>query len=241
MKTAQRTSRKYSNSHQLSFDFMVQERLERAISARLGKPVTVIFTDNASVMISFSKLKNGIALRLHHMFREADKKVIEAVIGYVQHRDRKSSSILNEFIKSNKSAVRKGTRCRSPDIDTCGKHHDLKTIYRNLNRSYFGGKLDVTITWGRKNGRKPHRHIRLGSYSYENKIIRIHPALDRDWVPGYFVESVVYHEMLHAHFQVARRGGRVRYHTPEFHQFERRNPHFDRSLKWEKSNVQHLL
>ena len=241
MKTAQRTSRKYPNSHQLSFDFMVQEKLERAISARLGKPVTLIFTDNASVMISFRKLKTGIVLRLHRMFREADKNVVEAIIGYVQSRDRKSSLILNEFIKCNNSVVRKNSRCRSPDIDTHGKYHDLKVIYRHLNRTYFGGKLDVTITWGRKNGRKPHRHIRLGSYSYENKIIRIHPALDRDWVPGYFVESVVYHEMLHAHFQVARRNGRVRYHTPEFHQLERRNPHFDRSSKWEKSNIRHLL
>jgi hypothetical protein len=242
LKTAHRTLKKHSNNLDLPFEFAVQEKIARRISDRTGHPATVLFTDNASIMISFRKMKNHrMLLRLHHMFCEADEKIINAVAEFVRNRNRESSRVLNDFIKSNKNIVRhKNGKCLGK-INTCGKHHSLGSMYQKLNHVYFGGKLDVAITWGRKGGRKPHRNIRLGSYSYDNKIIRIHPALDKSWVPGFFVESVVYHEMLHAHFQATKYHGRMQYHTPEFHRLEKRYTYFQKSTNWEKQNVKYLL
>ena len=37
----------------------------------------------------------------------------------------------------------------------------------------------------------------MGSYSVEDRLIRIHPTLDRPDVPRYYVAWIVYHEMLH--------------------------------------------
>ena len=47
----------------------------------------------------------------------------------------------------------------------------------------------------------------MGSYSADSKVIRIHPALDQPLVPRFFVEWIVFHEMLH-HVYRARRGRR---------------------------------
>ena len=54
-------------------------------------------------------------------------------------------------------------------------------MLRRVNETYFGGSInDVLITWGRRprkveTGAAP---IKLGSYSAEERLIRIHPVLD---------------------------------------------------------------
>jgi len=241
-KTAGRAAKRCPRMLQFRFVTMAESRLSRRMTMKLGWPVEVKFTDNSSVMISYTR-KDGrpMELRLHRMFRDADDRVINAIAGYVRGRDRECSAELNRFIKSRRHMVKKPKPRPVGKLTTRGEHHDLADIFNRLNRDYFSNKLDVAVTWGRKNGRKPRRHIRLGSYSYENKLIRIHPALDRSWVPAYFVESVVYHEMLHAWFEVGKRNGRSMYHTPAFRRRERMHPHFEKAHRWERENIHRLL
>ncbi len=73
-------------------------------------------------------------------------------------------------------------------------------------------------------------------------LIRIHPVLDRSDVPRYFLESVVYHEMLHHHMGgVPDRAGRTVYHTRHFREAEARYPRHQEALAWEKANLPKLL
>ena len=73
-------------------------------------------------------------------------------------------------------------------------------------------------------------------------LIRIHPVLDRRDVPLYFLESVVYHEMLHHHLGgVPDRAGRTVYHSRAFREAEARYPWHREALAWEKENLPHLL
>jgi hypothetical protein len=72
-------------------------------------------------------------------------------------------------------------------------------------------------------------------------LIRIHPALDQSWVPRYFVEYIVYHEMLHHVIPMPERNGRRQLHTPEFRARERAFAHFERALAWERRHVHRLL
>jgi len=73
-------------------------------------------------------------------------------------------------------------------------------------------------------------------------LIRIHPVLDRRDVPLYFLESVVYHEMLHHHLGgVSDRAGRTVYHSRAFRQAEAQHPWHREALLWEKENLPHLL
>jgi hypothetical protein len=81
----------------------------------------------------------------------------------------------------------------------------------------------------------------MGSYSAEARVIRIHPALDQAEVPRYFVEWIVFHEMLHDIYRIRRRGGRRCVHTPEFLEHERRFHAFRRAQRWENENLDLLL
>jgi len=86
------------------------------------------------------------------------------------------------------------------------------------------------------------RTIRFGSYLADQDLIRIHPALDAAWVPRYFLESIVYHEMLHAVIPIAREeSGRRCVHSDEFRRREREFHAFGEALDWERTNLPRLL
>ena len=81
----------------------------------------------------------------------------------------------------------------------------------------------------------------MGSYSVEDKLIRIHPALDRAFVPKYFIESVIFHEILHHVHPIPVKGGRRQFHTPEFKAQEKTFPQYQKAQKWERANIDRLL
>jgi hypothetical protein len=107
---------------------------------------------------------------------------------------------------------------------------------------FFGGRLKVPLSWGRGSGRARRGGLTFGSYDPVLRLIRIHPVLDRRDVPTLFLESVVYHEMLHHHLGgVPDRAGRTVYHSRAFREAEARYPHHQEALAWEKENLPHLL
>jgi hypothetical protein len=77
----------------------------------------------------------------------------------------------------------------------------------------------------------------LGSYCGSTDVIRISPLLDRRSVPSYFVEFIVYHEMLHADLSVATERGRRRLHPEEFRIRERQFISYEKAIAWEKKNL----
>lgn len=120
---------------------------------------------------------------------------------------------------------------------------DLTSIFNKLNSRYFKNSLlGYTITWGRKMKKRPLRYFVFGTIQEEDRIIRIHPLLDQSWVPRWFLEFVVFHEMLHA--VVPDRydsAGRRIIHHAGFLERERRFPHFKRAQRWEKQNLERFL
>jgi predicted metal-dependent hydrolase len=133
-------------------------------------------------------------------------------------------------------------RPRNFTLRTEGRYHDLQAIYDRLNADRFDGALEARITWGPVASRRQRRRsIKMGSFAVEDRIIRIHPALDQECVPPYFVAWIVYHEMLHGKHEVLRENGRRRFHTPAFLEEERTFPDYDRACAWEKANLDRLL
>jgi hypothetical protein len=130
-------------------------------------------------------------------------------------------------------------------IEMRGEVHDLEEIYDDLNRRYFAGRIDARITWSQRQqpGAKKRRRnsIKMGSYSVEDRLIRIHASLDRPFVPRLFVEWIVYHEMLHQKHDIPVVGGRRQFHTPEFLAEEATYEHFDRMTRWERENLDKIL
>src|SRR5262245_51506699 len=88
---------------------------------------------------------------------------------------------------------------RFDDDEAQGKVFNLRAIFRNLNAEYFNNRFPrYRIVWARKAKGRPKNQIVFGSIQEEDRIIRIHPLLDRRFVPTWFLEYVVYHEMCHA-------------------------------------------
>src|SRR5215475_2170608 len=80
-----------------------------------------------------------------------------------------------------------------------GKYFDLQEIFDRLNAKYFNNALKrYKITWGRRRKLPPREYFIFGTIQEQDRVIRIHPLLDRSFVPGWFLEYVVYHEMLHS-------------------------------------------
>jgi predicted SprT family Zn-dependent metalloprotease len=115
-----------------------------------------------------------------------------------------------------------------------GQHFCLKTIYESLNSEYFGGTVSASITWGRSSSRNRVKLRTLGSYNVEANTIRINPLLDKKTVPAYFLEFIVYHEMLHAFLGIKNRNGRRSIHSKEFRLEEKKFRHYEKVLEWEK-------
>ena len=208
-----------------------------------GKTLELRLTNNHYSMISVRRKADGYRLRLHQMFVGAEPRVVRALARYVVHNDRRASTLLGEFIEQHQHIIRQQERRpRHLTVRTAGRHHDLQAIFDRLNGDCFGGGLDARITWGPvASQRQRRRSIKMGSFAVEDRVIRIHPALDQACVPDYFVSWIVFHEMLHGKHEVKRENGRRRFHTPEFLEEERQFPDYVRACAWEKQNLDRLL
>jgi predicted SprT family Zn-dependent metalloprotease len=83
--------------------------------------------------------------------------------------------------------------------------------------------------------------MRFGAYLPDSQSIRIHPALDQAFVPGYFVEFIVYHELLHHVIPPTRLNGRYQIHSRTFHQRERQFPAYAEAMAWRQQSLRRLL
>jgi hypothetical protein len=223
-----------------------QDSLERRIRAHMTKGrVSVLLTDNRYTMISVRRVPKDkrYEVRLHHMFADADPVITRALARYIAENDPEASRILGDFIDGNSGHVR-GRARRQPAqvIFTAGEHHDLRSIYDELNARYFGNKIDALITWGAKNGRPRRRNsIKMGSYAVEDRLIRIHRSLDREFVPRFFVAWIVFHEMLHQVHDIRVKNGRREFHSKEFLADEAMYDRFEEAKRWERSHLDALL
>ncbi|HEY5937715.1 MAG TPA: hypothetical protein VIU61_23870 [Kofleriaceae bacterium] len=230
-----------------------QDSLERRIRAHLARGrVQVTLTDNRYTMISVRRLSKPTPrspkewryeVRLHHMFADADPVITRALARYIADNDADASRVLGDFIDDNSGHVR-GRARRAPTtvIFTAGENHDLRQIYDDLNARYFENKIDAAITWGARTGRPRRRNsIKMGSYSVEDRLIRIHRSLDRAFVPRFFVEWIVFHEMLHQVHDIRVKNGRREFHSKEFLADEAQFEHYDEAKVWERRHLDALL
>lgn len=128
------------------------------------------------------------------------------------------------------------TKSKSKD-QSLGRAYDLQSIFNRLNRIYFDSSLELTIKWSARLPRKAKTSIELGSYHHESKTITISKRLDRPEVPLYFLEYVVFHEMLHHVFPREKH----RMHTEKFKRYERMYPDYERAVEWEKKSLRILF
>lgn len=124
-----------------------------------------------------------------------------------------------------------------------GRVFNLRAIFDKLNEEYFRNRLrGYSIVWGRRRKGRPRDQIVFGTIQEEDRIIRIHPLLDRRFIPTWFVEYVIYHEMCHAvvRDQYDAAGRRIVHHE-KFFARERQFRWFRRAKNWEQENLARFL
>ena len=210
----------------------------------------ITLTDNRYTMLSVrregecneSRTGPQYRVRLHHMFADATPTVTQALAHYIGKDDKDASKILGDFIDANQHRVRAEASRKGGKLVTKGACHDLQDIFDGLNDRYFDGTVDATITWGQKCGKAQRRNsIKMGSYSLEDRSIRIHRSLDKAYIPRFFVEWIVYHEMLHQVHDAPIVNGRRQFHSKAFLEDEAAFEHYALARLWERDHLEQLL
>jgi hypothetical protein len=195
-------------------------------------------------MVTQKKLRGTLRIRLHMMFLDAPERIKEALVRYIARGDRDSSQLVGDYIESNCFRIRAERPVTQP-LRTAGKVHDLAAMLVRLDRRYFGGALgdDVLVTWGRRSSPRgaSRNSIKLGTYSATERLVRLHPALDQRFVPRYFVEYILFHELLHHIVPPVKVGRITLLHPPEFSCRERAYPQYERAIAWENRCLDRLL
>ncbi len=109
--------------------------------------------------------------------------------------------------------------------DAEGAHRNLERVFDEVNAEYFGGSIPrPTLAWSRT----PSRTI-LGHYDAAHHTIVLSKWLDRETVPDFVVEYVMFHEMLHIKHPVETCQGptaKRRVHPRAFREEEKRFKRF---------------
>lgn len=132
---------------------------------------------------------------------------------------------------------------REFSLGSTGRYFDLRQIFKKLNAKHFRNQLrGYTIVWGRSRRLRPVSYFVYGTIQEDERLIRIHPLLDAAFVPAWFLEYVIFHEMLHAVIpDEVYPSGRRKVHTAVFREKERRYRNFHRAQRWEQENLGRFL
>ncbi len=173
---------------------------------------------------------HAISLKLHEGFLAASDELLTAAIARITGREN-TAVALRQFATSSSyvAIVRKLDCYASGETDNAsGGHHNLQTLFLQVNQQYFHGKLsEPRLSWG---ARRTHR--KLGHYERARDRIVVSPILDDPRVPSLAIEFVLYHELLHRQIGCRWQGGKARVHTPEFRRREREFHGYQQAQEW---------
>lgn len=204
------------------------------IGELVPQPIVIRVNDNQSTFLSVRSGKN-LRVSIHRIFAHAPYDVLKAVASFIQGEKRTTKACIQSFIRQNAHLVSSADHLI--DLHPEGDTRDLRPLFDRLNEIYFQEKLSISLTWF---GNKVPRNIArctLGLYFDTLKLIKIHSLLDREEVPGYVLESVLFHEMLHAVCSgTMNKKGIAISHNPEFRKREREFCHYEKAERWIREN-----
>ena len=179
-----------------------------------------------------------VYVRLSDIFQSAPPEVIRALafllvarllsrkVPAAQERVYRAYAFSPNVLRASELARRQ--RGRKVISSAQGKFYDLDQVFARLNRLYFDGEIATPVlTWSKRRARSI-----LGHHDAAHDTITISRVLDAPNVPEWFVEYIVFHEMLHIKHPARIINGRRFYHTPAFRDEEQSFPKFDKAQEW---------
>jgi len=219
------------------------EHFTKIFNEHTTREWTIIWNNNRSVMVSYSANREPPVLRIQQVFTKAPDEVIIEIAKMVESkRRRKWSRVVNLFVSKTQQEVKEGDgkKRNRTELEPKGEIFNLLPLFQKLNKKYFDGEIKSRLGW--MNVRVQRRvSIKLGSYSEETDVIRIHPALDNKKVPQYVIESILHHEMTHAKVKSTVIKGRRVVHGKSFYEELARYKDHEKADEWIKQNMGMLL
>lgn len=227
---------------------MHAEELRRFLAEATGRPITLRLNDNQHTLITARPERpgRGIRVSIHRIFLNSSREVLNALARFVVSPSADDRRMIRFYINENSHRIGKVVPTRPPKARNIGtprgQHYDLQARADKINERYFQGRLRFRIIWGRRvrSGRN-QRHATLGTWNRRSRIIRIHPMLDHSRVPWYFLDYIIYHEMVHIAVPSRTCGSRMAHHTEEFYAMERAYPNYRRAVAWEAKWLPSLI
>ncbi|MDI6796406.1 MAG: hypothetical protein QMD09_05660 [Desulfatibacillaceae bacterium] len=241
---------------------LMSEQVFRSRLAALCKgPIQVDFTFNRASLLRASLVRGVIKIRIQHAFRAADDNTLKALADFVQKPESSSQAILKGFVQSRSELIcffaekAQSGQCaqveyvpekllNGRELKPQGRHKNLEKVLAKVADDYRLDAKGIGIFWsqGREIAGPKRRSIRFGSFNSKNRTIRIHPVLDSPVVPDFFIEFIVYHELLHAIFPPTKKPQERRsIHTGQFKQRERLFARYDEAIAFERKFAREKL
>ena len=186
--------------------------------------------------------ENHLRVRVSDLFVDAPQKVIHALalilLGKLYRRKLNPEIhqtyrgfILSADIQERARIARCARGRNQPGKGPAGRYVDLNDSFDRLNGHYFGGALSKPrITWSEGRSRRT-----LGRYDATRHCIFISRIFDTPRMPGFVVDYVMFHEMLHIKHKSHIRGCRILVHTPEFRTDEKYFADYQNARQWLKT------
>jgi len=185
------------------------------------------------------RLRSGrVYVRLSDICKDSPQPVLRALafilvarllgkrIPDVHNRVYQDYSVTPEVMRASDLARRR--RGRKYISSAQGEAYDLEKMFAKLNRRHFDGELKKpALTWSQRRTRNI-----LGHHDRVYDTVTISKTLDSLDVPEWFVEYILYHELLHMKHPARLINGRRYYHTSAFRSDERRFPQYDEAQQW---------
>lgn len=198
-----------------------------------SQPLDLVWHENRKVYISLRR-KGGLwQLRLHRLFHDAPTPVLEAILEFVFKGSPSAKTVIRQMAHLHFS----NTTQQPIPLHAKGEVYDLQEIFDRVNLPF--GLSDVTIGWGKRVRGSRFRSMTFGTFDPVCRQIRLNPLLDDAEVPLYFIEFIVYHELLHALVPTQMgHSGRCSIHSREFREKEQQFSRFAEAKVWEKGSLE---
>ena len=202
--------------------------------------IDLIINKNRSTYLSvLERKRKWLKLSLHRLFLQAPEQVLEAAVHYALRKDAQALQKLSVFSEKYFATVR--IPVDPLKLVSKGKVYDLKEVFSRINKIHFENSLDLHVSWFRRPNYRTFYFMTLGTYDRHQKLIRINQLIDDDFFPPFFLDYIMYHEMLHEVCpSYIDKAGRRWVHTPLFRKREKEFHQYEEALSWEKKWIRFL-
>jgi len=213
------------------------EKIRRYLEQKLGKHIEMSVIRSRKILIQKKQKSDAITIVLNKIFLDAPEETLSIISDFLTGKNKKIAR--RHLIEYAHKTMRE--TLKEKNFVVSGKFFNLKEIFDRLNQQYFNNLITSKITFGKRCKKERTSSIVFGNYSPQLNIIRINRSLDQDFVPEYFIEYIVFHEMLHAYMHLSSKGKKSTGHSKKFKEMEKIYPDLEKAEQWKRKNLNFFI